>query len=103
MRYRPHRDMYACYLWSAECPASNPDPQGRIHRTAQVLYSYSGDWQNPMRWTSWRLPPVMRDRPIVSRTSAPSIHRTVGDYCRMIDHKNALSFYVGRHIPGMFS
>ena len=71
MRYRPHRDMYACFLWSKECPASNPDPQGRIHRTALVLYSYSGDWQNPMRWTSWRHPPVMRDMPIVWRTSAP--------------------------------
>lgn len=103
MRYRPHRDMYACYLWSAECPASNPDPQGRIHRTAQVLYSYSGDWQSPKQWTEWRHPPVMRDRPIVWRTSAPSSHRTVGDYCRMIDRKNVLFWCGLLHKPGRFS
>ena len=40
MRYRPHRDMYACFLWSAECPASSLGLLVRIRRTAQVLYSY---------------------------------------------------------------
>ena len=71
MRYRPHRDMYACFRMLAECPASNRDRLERIHRLFQVPYSYSGVRQSPMLWISLRHLQAFGDRPLVWLPFAP--------------------------------